>query len=329
MYVTCTFCDAPLGQNDVLERFPVGRRVAFDVARGRLWVVCRGCERWNLVPEDERWEIIEDCERRFRATRMRYSTENIGLCRLAEGLELVRIGRPMRPELAAWRYGDQFGRRWRRHLALAGGAAAAAAAALTVGTMAAGAVALVPALALLDHAGLLRRMREYHAVVARVPATPETPELANVRGRHLDEARILMGGSWGDSWGLAVSVGDRYLVFQGDQAVRIAGTLLARINVSGARAVDVGLAVTLLERHGDASTFFRWAARRPERDRHRLAGLPIEVRLALEMISHEETERAVLAGELQQLQVAWKEAEEIAAIADTLELPRRQEGDPL
>ncbi len=45
---------------------------------------------------------------------MRASTDNIGLARLHEGLELVRIGRPQRPEFAAWRYGDQFGRRRKR-----------------------------------------------------------------------------------------------------------------------------------------------------------------------------------------------------------------------
>ena len=42
------------------------------------------------------------------------STENVGLAKHPEGLELVRIGRPWRPEFAAWRYGDQFGRRLKR-----------------------------------------------------------------------------------------------------------------------------------------------------------------------------------------------------------------------
>ena len=108
------FCHKPLGANEVVESFPVGRRLAFDSARGRLWVVCRRCERWNLTPLEERWEAVEDCERLFRDTRIRVSTENIGLARHPEGLTLVRIGVPLRPEFAAWRYGDQFGRRKRR-----------------------------------------------------------------------------------------------------------------------------------------------------------------------------------------------------------------------
>ena len=34
----------------------------------------------------------------------------LALARLKEGVDLIRIGKPMRPEMAAWRYGDQFGR---------------------------------------------------------------------------------------------------------------------------------------------------------------------------------------------------------------------------
>ncbi|WP_419165580.1 hypothetical protein [Candidatus Palauibacter sp.] len=114
MYKTCLFCNRSLRSNEVVEAFPVGRRLAFDSAKGRLWVVCRHCQRWNLTPLEERWEAIETCEKLFRRTRVRTSSDNIGLARHPEGLELVRIGEPLRPEFAAWRYGDQFGRRRRR-----------------------------------------------------------------------------------------------------------------------------------------------------------------------------------------------------------------------
>ena len=94
-------------RNEAIEQFPVGRRLAFDAAKGRLWVVCRKCERWNLSPLEERWEAIEECERPFRATRLRVSTDNIGLAQLLpEGLELVRIGDPPASgdgRLAIWR----------------------------------------------------------------------------------------------------------------------------------------------------------------------------------------------------------------------------------
>src|SRR5687767_15254667 len=138
MYSTCLFCHSPLGANEAIEYFPVGRRLAFDASRGRLWVVCRTCERWNLTPLEERWEAIEECERRFEGTRMRASTDNIGLAKLREGLELVRIGPALRPEFAAWRYGDQFGRRRRRTM-LQAGLGLGALAAVAAGGIAAGA----------------------------------------------------------------------------------------------------------------------------------------------------------------------------------------------
>jgi hypothetical protein len=125
MYATCGFCSSDLGRNEALEQFPMGRRFAYDAAKGRLWVVCRRCERWNLTPLEERWEAIEECECLYGVTRLRVSTDNVGLARLRERLELVRIGRPQRSEFAAWRYGDQFGRRRRRHLMYSTAGAAA------------------------------------------------------------------------------------------------------------------------------------------------------------------------------------------------------------
>src|SRR5690606_19479912 len=120
MYSTCIFCNHSLGTNAALESFPVGRRVAFDGAKGRLWVVCRKCERWNLSPLEERWEAVEEAERLYADTRKREATEHIGLARIADGTELERIGAPLRPEFASWLYGDQFGRRRNRQLVLAG-----------------------------------------------------------------------------------------------------------------------------------------------------------------------------------------------------------------
>ena len=168
MYTTCIFCHEPLGANETIEHFPIGRRLAFDAAKGRLWVVCRNCAQWNLTPLEERWEAVEQCERRFRSTRVRVSTEQIGLARLREGLDLVRIGRPLRPEFAAWRYGEKLGRRRGRALAVAAGITIVGGTAV-VGGVAAGAVALIPAIGwpyLYKLPGAIYRRR----VVARIPA---------------------------------------------------------------------------------------------------------------------------------------------------------------
>jgi hypothetical protein len=124
MYRSCIFCSADLGSNESIERFPVGRSLAFDASRGRLWAVCPRCARWNLAPIEERWEAIEDGERLFRDTRLRIQRENVGLAKLADGTRLVRVGQALSGELAAWRYGQTLRGRKRRYMMAAGGAAA-------------------------------------------------------------------------------------------------------------------------------------------------------------------------------------------------------------
>jgi hypothetical protein len=54
-----------------------------------------------------------------------------------------------------------------------------------------------------------------------------------------------------------------------------------------------------------------------------LAWLDPEFRLALEMVTQEAAERRAMEGELAALEAAWKGAEEIAAIADSLTLPQQ------
>ncbi|HEX5870207.1 MAG TPA: hypothetical protein VFY65_07325, partial [Longimicrobium sp.] len=90
MYRNCIFCSSALGSNDSIERFPVGKSLAFDAEKGRLWAVCDRCARWNLAPIEERWEAIEDAERLFRDTRLRAQRENIGLAKLRDGTRLIR-----------------------------------------------------------------------------------------------------------------------------------------------------------------------------------------------------------------------------------------------
>ncbi|MEO7359316.1 MAG: hypothetical protein ABI120_03245, partial [Gemmatimonadaceae bacterium] len=83
-------------------------------------------------PLETRWEAIEEAERLFRATKLRVSTDNIGMAQLKDSTELVRIGKPIRAEFAAWRYGDQFGRRWRKYVVGSAAVAAGARAQIAV-----------------------------------------------------------------------------------------------------------------------------------------------------------------------------------------------------
>src|SRR5690606_22279460 len=133
---------------------------------------------------------------------------------------------------------------------------------------------------------------------------------------------ILVGGRWRSSWGLLVCHGSGLHVFAGRDALAVAGLLLAAINRLGASGQEIGTAVGILERHGGAADFFRWAGPRPEHERIRLTRLPIELRLALEMAAHEERERRVIVGELAVYERAWRGAEAVAAIADELLPPK-------
>jgi hypothetical protein len=329
MYRRCLFCQADLGENQIVEHLPIGRRLAFDAAKGRLWVVCRKCERWNLTPFDDRWEAIDECEREYRSTTRRFATDNIGLARLAEGLELVRIGEPLRPEFAAWRYGDQFGRRRRRYVIIT--------AALVTGGIG---LAFAPALAGISVGGggfyqifsglhhLIRAKRKV-ATIDDGAGTPLRVSIAQIENARLVADRNEHGWSLlvprrGDLSGRSRSRSE-FITLEGPTALDAAAKILPRLNRSGGSQATVQSAVKLMESADTVDAFFRDAARRAgpyvTGRSQQLTNTPKDFRLALEMATHEDMEKVWLAGELLDLERAWREAEEIAAIADTLGVP--------
>jgi hypothetical protein len=333
LYSTCLFCHADLGRNEVVEHFPVGRRLAYDATKGRLWVVCRRCERWNLTPVEERWEAIEECERMYTGTRLRASTDNIGLARVREGLELVRIGQPQRPEMAAWRYGDQFGKRRRKHIAwtIAGGATVVGAIALgrATGFLMGGGWGMYQLLSF-----------AYGSIQKRVVRTrilvPDQPTPLALRAEHLTRAKLHGDGErWQLTFPFHVPGSDRLIrdrvdttiTLDGPDALRAAGKLLPAINAKGANKDGVSSAVRVIEETPDPDRLFAQISARSAGLRRGAIGgqiiedLPLHVRLALEMAAHEEDERRALEGELALLEAAWREAEEIAGIADSMFMP--------
>jgi hypothetical protein len=341
VYATCLFCNGDLGRNEVIESFPVGRRLAFDAVKGRLWVVCRKCERWNLSPLEERWEAIEECERQFRGTTLRVSTDQIGLARLKEGLELVRIGQPQRPEMAAWRYGDQFGRRRKRHYAMIAGGVAVAGVIVVAGPVL-GLVSGVAINPLWQFVNAGRGIYRYRTFV-NVP----TPDGTFLRTRLADLNRVRLSFVQGEvvievptPTGQFVTPWYRYQTgrtmreLTGDAAIRAAGALLPRINQSGGNQSQVQRAVSILEENPAPEKVFTRALGSIERTsrwntgRHgasTLHKLPLHTRLALEMAAHEDAERRALEGELHVLEAAWRNAEEIAKIADDMFVPESVE----
>ena len=114
--------------------------------------------------------------------------------------------------------------------------------------------------------------------------------------------------------------------FEGDDALRALRAMLPSLNAMGGTTRTIHSAVSEIDHHGHAQGFLEQVAHRGEDHRYRgapgyIVKLPKPTRLALEMALHEEDERRALEGELWQLEQAWREAEEIAGIADNLLLP--------
>src|SRR5689334_9350654 len=339
MYATCLFCQKDLGRNESFETFPVGRRLAFDAAKGRLWVVCSHCERWNLSPLEERWEAIEQAERYYRDSKRRVATDNIGLSKLRDGTTLVRIGEPLRPEFAAWRYGDQFGRRRRRQIAIAG-AGLGALGVLVIGGVTAG-VGIGGFGWLISRAGMGIVRGSGETVVAKIKAP--NGEMLRVRRRHLLETTIEPGAHQPLAVNLRYAGGQTY--FEGPEAMHVASRIIPAANRFGGSKESVASAVEQIEREGSAEAFLErlasvaavttrpksgltsWSRRQRRFQRWNndwntgVFAMSSVHRLALEMALHEEAERAAMEGELQALETAWREAEEIASISDSLLLP--------
>jgi hypothetical protein len=258
MFSTCLFCNSSLGTNDQIAAFPVGHRLAYDPARGRLWVICARCGRWNLSPLEERWEAIDDCERLFRGTRLRFSTDNIGLARVGEHMELVRIGPALLPEIASWRYGSKI----EKHIASTNGkpptnglvrrgaglprwlarraAAALAGYATTVG--------------LSDEAMLrLRTFRRGDAVLARTIDDSGLPIV--IRYAHLGGAELIRPDR-DAPWRLVVRHDGGLARLAEGVGLRTAGKMLASLNFGVSSNAEVQHAIAKLDEAGDREGYF-------------------------------------------------------------------------
>jgi hypothetical protein len=358
MFSTCLFCHTDLGANDTVAECPVGQRLAFDPKKGRLWVVCTHCGRWNLTPLEERWEPIERCEQLFRDTWQRYTVENVGLARTKSRLELVRIGEALLPEIASWRYGARL-QRWARASAPTRGVlqrggrfiARRVASALARGATIAG---------LSDDAVLrVSTLRRGNAILAH--GVDENERRIVIRYNHLAKAELIRPER-DKPWRVRVTHDDGQSVLAEQSGLLTAGKLFAVLNFAAASCAEVQWAISKLGDASDPAGFFtriaslamrtEWglhpdapddgpagaaAVTVAERLALRLANrsfwgqggtgsesatplyrLPSVNRLALEMAANEDVERRALSGELDELREAWRDAEEIAAIADDL-----------
>ena len=330
MYRSCIFCSAKLGSNESIEHFPVGRALAFDAAKGRLWAVCPKCARWNLAPMEARWEAIEEAEKQFRETRLRAQSENIGLARLRDGTRLVCVGKAVPGELALWRYGAEMQRRWRATLLSSGVMTAMMVAGAFTGV---GLVGMAYGLAV--SAGIIHPRHDVYRF-GRGALLPDDPVVIDTT--RLRQAKVVRAP---DKTGIALwfpYVGTTYAqqpdgrhwwvnmaaTITGADAQTILRRGMVHFNRNGASSRRVRGALHLLSESG-APGYLESAAGRSQpvwdtavdwRER----GVRL---LAFEMALHEESERRALEGDLAELEAAWRQAEEIAAIADALpDLPK-------
>ena len=192
MYTTCAFCSGSLGGDGGASDLGVGRRFAYDAWRGRAWVICQRCARWNLTPFDNREDTIARLDSMATAGRLAATTDQVALIRNA-GYDVVRVGKPPRIEYATWRYGERIKARRREQLKyivpLSVGAVGAA---IAINVAAGGSVGVfvwqIPQLA----RGIYTRIVGSRPVpLSETPVCARCGNVMKVRAKDLQRARLM------------------------------------------------------------------------------------------------------------------------------------------
>jgi len=330
MYTRCFICRRSLGENSVVPHLTIGRRLAFDVERGRLWVVCVHCGQWCLTPMEDRWEAIGECEALFTEASARVAAGTVGLAR-APGVELIRIGSAMRDEIANWRYGPRLARR-RRRIKIASGALAVGGGGLTAAFLY-GLISLAVSTGSAAAGVWLGLIGAMYA--SKIPGisgwTPIArawlPDGSHRLLRRADLPAIYMGRGTTHA-ALQIAFDDLTAAYSGDDALTLLSRILPHANWRGADATEIRAATVRLDhaerasgRHGhgriEAWEYLAEAGRTAQA----LPMMSTVDRLALEMAVNEALEHRSMAGEAALLAQQWPVEEEIAHTADDMFLP--------
>ena len=322
MWTRCLICSTPLPANETLDHLPHGERFAYDPARGRLWVICRPCRRWNLTPIEARWEALEELEKHSTDVgRLLTQTDNIALIR-AGPIEIVRVGRARLAEEAWWRYGRELMQRREqfRKISFAGAVAVGAAA---VGGWATGGFGLIGAWWLWSYApGKVpeaARWLRFGGTAWRGHARCErcgTP-VRSLRYRDRGELMLRPGAEPG---GVQVmrrcpfcrARGASGLLLEGGEAERTLRRILAYHHFSGASERRLARATGLIESAGSAEHFTANVI-----GRGRLLGeVHRDQLIGFEIAANEALEKRLLELELAELEAEWRREEELGAIVD-------------
>ena len=307
MFRTCAFCNAPFDGDGGPSGLGIGRRLAFDEWKGRLWVVCSRCSRWNLTPFDDRLEHIEAVARAARDGRVAASTDQVSLIRW-QRYDFVRVGKPPRIELATWRYGERLRTRQRERMQVVVPLTIAAIGLGIAANVAAGGGFGVVVWNL--HRTIdwmyVRMVGRRKVVMTEPPICAHCGSLMRLRARHVQHARLVPDAHAEVAVVLSCpQCRQEGAQLTGTEAVQVLRQGLTYLNVTRSgrkRAEDAA-------REVDQVGGPEWLVRDVALRQATLRSLRPEQRLALEMAVDEQAEA-------QELERQWREAEEIADIAD-------------
>jgi hypothetical protein len=326
MFRRCLVCSAHLRENHALAHVPRGTQVAYDPERGRLWVVCDSCRRWNLAPIEEREGAICELERLAHDHGRTVSrTAHVALLD-AGPMSLVRIASAGLAERAAWRYGRELLRR--RASYESGGSRLAA---YTLGAFHGFGrlVGIADDDFSIDWKGapvadVLRWRRFGWAAWHGRETCPHC--LSTLRALRYDLAWWVYP-TLGADGRLGVGVPcqrcdpwtpEKLFHLTGDAAEHVLRRLLAYLNVSGASERRLDDAVGLIESAGSTEEF----ASRAARARHTLWRMGPTGVIGLEIALGEAAEARLLDLGARAIEFVWKREEELARITDEDLTPR-------
>jgi hypothetical protein len=272
-----------------------------------LWVVCSRCSRWNLTPFDDRLERIEAVARAASLGRIAASTDQVALIRW-QRYDFVRVGKPPRVELATWRYGERLRNRQRERMKIV--------VPLTVAAIGLGIAANVAAgggfgvIVWNIHRAVdwmyLRIVGSRKVSLIESPICAHCGSIMQLRARHIQHARVVPDAHADMAVVLSCphcrNEGAQLTGVEAVQVLRQGLTYINLVRGGRRRAEDAAREV---DRVGGPELLLRDIARRELP----LSALRPERGLAFEMAVDERAEVA-------ELERQWREAEEIADIAD-------------
>jgi len=307
MFRSCGFCNAAFDGDGGPSGLGVGRRLAFDEWKGRLWVVCPRCSRWNLTPFDDRLERIEAVARAAGQGRIAASTDQVALVRW-ERYDFVRVGKPPRVELATWRYGERLRHRQRERMKVVVPLTIAAIGMGIAANVAAGGGFGVVVWNIHRVADwiYLRMVGGRKVPLVESPICERCGSLMQLRARHIQHARVVPD----QHADMAVVLScprcrGEGAQLTGNDAIQVLRQGLTYLNLARGGRRKAEDAAREVDGVGGPDQLVRDIARHEIT----LRSLRPERGLALEMAVDERAE-------VQELERQWKEAEEIADIAD-------------